>query len=81
MIITIIIVSCIAHIFLCRWILKKAYQLNENESVKDIIPVCFYPFVGTLLVLGAFLVELDDYFTFKQKEYENKDTWFNGKNW
>ena len=68
------LVSYVVHVFLCRWILKKAYQLNNDEYVKELIIVSFFPFVGLVVSIGAFCIEY---------RYSNGtgNTWFTGKNW
>ena len=73
MTIAIITVSYIAHIFLCRWILKKAYQFDKEESCTgSIVYVGFIPLIGLFVSCRAYIEE---------REYVNKKSWFEGKNW
>ena len=73
----IIILSYVAHVFLCRWFLKMAYRFNKNEIVKEHIPICFYPLVG---LIGSVIIFVSE----REELGENKlmkSNWFNGKNW
>jgi hypothetical protein len=66
--------SYVVHVFLCRWIIKKAYQLNNDEYVKGFTAFSFIVFLGLIVSLMVFF---DEY----ENKNSNKDTWFKGKNW
>ena len=66
----IIILSYVAHVFLCRFLLWLAFRINREEFVKELIPTSIIPFIGLIMGIVAIIDGLVE-----------KDSWFNGKNW
>jgi hypothetical protein len=66
----IIILSYVAHVFLCRFLFWLAFIVNREESVKDLVIYSLIPFIGLITAIVAIIIEL-----------MQERNWFNGKNW
>ncbi len=74
MIITIIIIGYIASVFLCRWLSKILYQIDQTDP--KFAGISFIPIVNIILIFALIMMILTEY---KSKNKFVK--WFRGDHW